>query len=61
MLYYMKKKYQIFRVPEFRIWFYEQTVKVQVQINDRLSKIQDDGYFGDRKSVCAADEIWELR
>lgn len=32
-----------------------------MQIDDRLSKIQDDGYFGDRKSVCDDDEVWELK
>ena len=56
-----KRTYQIFRIPEFRDWFNEQTEKARVQIDDRLSKIQDEGYFGDHKSVTADDEVWELK
>jgi putative component of toxin-antitoxin plasmid stabilization module len=53
--------YQIHRIPEFRDWFNTQTEKAKVQIDDRLSKIQDEGYFGDHKSVCDYDEVLELK
>ena len=54
------KVYQIYRSLQFKDWFYKQTEKAQVQIDDRLSRIQDEGYFGDYKSV-SDDEIWELK
>lgn len=55
------RAYQILRSPEFRDWFGEQTEKARVQIDDRLSKIQDEGYFGNHKSVSNDDEVWELK
>ncbi len=51
----------IHRVPEFRDWFNAQTEKAKVQIDDRLSKIQDEGHFGDFKCVCNDDNVWELK
>lgn len=56
-----ERAYQIFRITEFRDWYDEQTEKSRVQIDDRLSKIQDQGYFGDHKSVTVEDEVWELK
>ena len=56
-----ERAYHIHRVPEFRDWFDEQTEKTRVQIDDRLSKIQDEGYFGDHKSVSDDDEVLELK
>src|SRR5271156_673895 len=56
-----ERAYHIHRVPEFRDWFDEQTEKARVQIDDRLSKIQDERYFGDHKSVSDDDEILELK
>ncbi len=54
--------YQIHRIPEYRSWYEEQTEKTKVQIDDRLSKIQDEGYFGDHKSVSDDGEgVWELK
>ncbi len=53
--------YRIHRVPEFREWFDEQTEKTKVQVDDRLSKIQDEGHFGDHKSVSEDDDVWELK
>ena len=53
--------YSIHRVLEFRDWCGEQTEKAKVQIDNRLSKIQDEGYFGERKSVDEKDEIWDLK
>src|SRR5581483_9734667 len=63
LLYCMKDRiYHILRTPEYRMWHEEQTEKSKVQIDDRLSKIQDEGYFGDYKSVSKDDEgVWELR
>ena len=53
--------YSIHRSPEFCCWYDEQTEKSKVQIDDRLSKIQEDGYFGVLKSVDEKDEVWELK
>lgn len=56
-----EQAYQICRIPEFRDWFDEQTEKARVQIDDRLSKIQEEGYFGDHKPVGDDDVVWELK
>lgn len=56
-----KDSYQIHRIPEFRIWFDDQSEKARVQIDARLSKIQIEGHFGDNKSVSDDDEVWELK
>jgi Uncharacterized protein conserved in bacteria len=56
-----ERAYRIHRTPEFRDWFDQQTEKSRVQIDGRLSKIQDEGYFGDHKSVSDDDVIWELK
>jgi putative component of toxin-antitoxin plasmid stabilization module len=37
----------------------EETAKSEVQIRERISKIEMDGHFGDHKDV--GDDIWELR
>jgi putative addiction module killer protein len=56
------RAYQILRIPEFRSWFEAETEKSKMQIDDRLSKIQDEGYFGDHKRVSDdGEEVWELR
>lgn len=58
----MKERiYHIYRVPEFCNWFEDQTEKARIQIDDRLSKIQDEGYFGDHKSVSFDHGVWELK
>ncbi len=57
----IERIYRIHRAPEFREWFDEQTEKIKVQIDDRLSKIQDEGHFGDHKSVSDDGEVWELK
>lgn len=56
-----KRTYQIHRAPEFRDWFNEQAEKAKVQIDDRLSKIQDEGYFGDHRSVSDDGSVNELK
>lgn len=55
----MREQYKILDTPEYREWFGEQTPKSQAQIWGRLSKIQDDGYFGEKKDV--GDDVWELK
>lgn len=58
----IKRQYQIHRIPEFRLWYEQQPEKARVQIDDRLSKIQDEGHFGDHKPVSEDDEgVWELK
>lgn len=57
----IEKFYSIYRVPEFKDWFNLQTEKTQIQIDDRLSKIQDYGYFGDHKFVNDDKTVWELK
>lgn len=56
-----EQTYHIVIAPEFRDWFEEQTEKSKIQIDDRLSKIQYSGYFGDCKSVTEGKEVWELK
>lgn len=55
------RAFQLYRAPEFVVWFEEQTEKTKVQIDDRLSRIQYEAYFGDHKSVSVNQEVWELR
>ncbi len=59
----MKEKvYCIYRTAEFRSWYVKQTERAQVQIDSRLSHIQDEGHFGDHKFVGSKDSaIWELK
>lgn len=56
-----ERAYHIHRIPEFRDWFNEQTEKAKVQIDDRFSKIQDEGYFGIHKPVSDDNKVWELK
>ena len=53
--------YKILRTPEYRDWFDAQTEKSKAQIDDRLSKVQDEGHFGDHKSVSEKNEVGERR
>lgn len=53
---------KIFRTDEFIEWFNQQTEKSKVQIDDRLSKIQNDEYFRIHKFVGDKNaEVWELK
>ena len=45
------KAYTIYNTPEYDEWLDEQSAKNQVQVRQRISHIQDDGYFGDHKDV----------
>lgn len=51
--------FKIYNTPEYDDWLSEQGAKSQVQIRQRISHIQDDGYFGDHKDVNGG--VWELR
>lgn len=51
--------YTLSDTEEFSDWLKEQTAKAQVQIENRLSKIETEGYFGDHKDL--EDELWELK
>lgn len=53
------KAYTIYNTSEYDDWLDEQPAKSQVQIRQRISHIQDEGYFGDRKDV--GDSVSELR
>lgn len=44
-------KYSIFKTTEYDDWFSQETAKSQVQIDDRLSRIESDGHFGTKKGV----------
>ena len=52
-------KYKIIKAPEYDDWLTLETEKSKVQINDRLSKIESDGYFGTHKSL--EDGVSELK
>lgn len=51
-------KYIIHRTKEYREWYDSQIPKVKWQIDERLSKIERHGYFGDHRFL---DDIWELK
>lgn len=53
------KAYTIYNTQEYGKWLNDQPAKSQVQILDRISHIQDEGYFGDHKNVN--NHVWELR
>lgn len=53
------KKFKFYKTHEYQEWLEQETYKSQVQIADRLSKIQTEGYFGDHKYL--SDNIWELK
>lgn len=45
------KAYRIFNSAEYDEWFAKQTAKSQVQILGRIANVQNEGHFGDHKSV----------
>lgn len=55
----VKRIYKLYRTHEYDAWLEQQTFKSQVQIADRLSKIELEGYFGNHKLL--EDNIWELK
>lgn len=52
-------EYEVFSTPEFDEWFEEERPKSRFQIEARIKKIEDCGYFGHHKFL--KDEIWELK
>lgn len=54
-----EKHYYFETTTEYDEWFENETMKSQVQIADRLSKIEKEGYFGTRKDL--EDKLWELK
>lgn len=55
----LKKNYKFYKTREYQNWLEKETYKSQVQITDRLTKIQTEGYFGDHKPLV--DDVWELK
>lgn len=54
-----EKHYYFHSTTEYDEWFEEETKKSQVQIDDRLSKIEDEGHFGTHKDL--EDGVFELK
>ncbi len=52
-------RYTILKTPEYQKWLDKETKKSRVQIEERLSKIEIEGYFGIRKDL--GDHIFELK
>lgn len=63
----MTQCYQIHLTQEFKDWLKIQNAKFQYQIDARIMKIREVGYFGDRKNISFYEKselknvIWELR
>ncbi len=56
----MTKKYYYFdATPEYNEWIEAESWKSQVQIEDRLSRIENEGHFGVNKDL--KDGVWELK
>lgn len=59
--------YRVLRTVEFSEWLDVQPARSQLQIAKRISKLEKEGHFGDRKSVSfyekgwLKDAVWELR
>ncbi len=51
--------YKIVTTKEFDNWYFEQSKKEKIQIDSRLIKIQNDGYFGITKDL--EDDLYELK
>lgn len=52
-------RYRTIRTEEFSDWLEGESLKAQVQIEKRISKIELDGHFGKTKEVD--DDIFELK
>ncbi len=61
MKFIIKKHYKLYRSDEYQEWFDDQGLKSQLQIDERLFKIEEEGYFGDHKFLTNTEIIWELR
>jgi putative addiction module killer protein len=54
-------RYEVICTLEFEDWFNTQSKKSQVQIPDRLDRIEKEGHFGQHKLVVHDLMIWELK
>lgn len=52
--------YTTFETDEYSEWLAKQTLKSRRQIQDRLLKIEYEGYFGTHKYLDSED-LWELK
>lgn len=52
-------KINIKKTADYENWFIKETIKSQYQIEKRLSKIKNDGHFGDFKYLDG--DLYELR
>lgn len=53
------KAYDVYNTQEYDEWLEGQSARSQVQIRERISRIQNDGHFGDHKDVD--NHVWELK
>ncbi|MDR3551323.1 MAG: hypothetical protein P4L31_07960 [Candidatus Babeliales bacterium] len=53
-----RKNYKIHKSDEYQDWLDEQTLRDRHQIAGRISKIEEEGYFGIHKFLT--DVVWEL-
>ena len=52
-------KYKLFWAEEFEEWYEELPLKEQIQIDTRISHIQNEGHFG--TCTTLGDDVWELK
>lgn len=52
--------YTIYETEEYTNWLSSQTLKSKRQIQDRILKIEHDGYFGNKKHL-ESEDLWELK
>jgi putative addiction module killer protein len=53
------KKFTVYRTEEYYEWFNSEPPKSRLQIQDRILKIEEEGYFGNHKFL--GDGLWELK
>jgi len=53
-------RFNIYETEEYREWLRNETLKSQRQIQSRILKIEDEGYFGHHKYLESAS-VWELK
>lgn len=51
--------YKLYRTHDFTAWYEDETKKSQIQIDDRLSRLENDEHFGHKKDLD--DGIFELK
>jgi putative addiction module killer protein len=52
-------KYRILKHPEYDEWFKKEPIKSKVQIEKRLNKIENEGYFGHIKDLD--EDLFEIK